>query len=168
MNKRIKRTAYHEAAHAVAATEFDLPFRYVTVVPKDGSRGHILFTPALARTLSRFYDESPDRPTPRDEVRLGHYLSVVLAGNEAVKRLTGRYDNTGAERDYKHVFDAAFSYAGSLAQEDAFIKWRRQVAIDLVALRWDEIGHVADALLSESRLNRQQVLDAMWPRYRSG
>lgn len=159
---RLRGTAVHEAAHAVAAIEFQLGFHYVTVAPDDDSLGHIRWTSALSRMLYRFSDDAREWPSARDEVRLGYYLSACLAGNEAEKRLKGRYDHVGARGDHKSVVDATSRYCGSLRQEEAFIEWRRQAAADLVELRWTEIVRVADALLERGRLSRQQVESVMW------
>ncbi len=39
--RQLKRTAYHEAGHAVAAILMDVPFRRVTIVPDAQFAGHV-------------------------------------------------------------------------------------------------------------------------------
>ena len=47
MDEGLKRTAYHEAAHAVAQCRNRIRFRYVTIEPdhEEGSAGHVQNAP---------------------------------------------------------------------------------------------------------------------------
>ena len=91
MTKRIpklKRTAYHEAGHAVAYCALGRRFDYVDIVPDEHSEGR-----CVAR---RFFGERFEKAVAFGDSRamkeLENRLMISLAGTVAEKLLTGRHN----------------------------------------------------------------------------
>ncbi len=83
-NKRLEPTAYHEAGHAVAAFFHSVGLKWVSIVPRDGSLGHVRHNP-LFRTNAPDWDDSN-----RTRNRLETLVFVCLAGTEAQRRFAPR------------------------------------------------------------------------------
>jgi ATP-dependent Zn protease len=90
-----RAVAFHEAGHAVVALVVKgRRFRYVTIKPDEGGRGHCMFT-AWPRTM-----EPGTASLERLEPFLRKAILVMLAGGAAEAQFRGRRSYVGAEDDY--------------------------------------------------------------------
>lgn len=105
--KRRRAAAYHEAGHLVAAYHLNVRFRAAAIGVDEGARGFADLH--LLRLAS-----NPERA-----------VIVTLAGAEAERVATGRYNYRGGAHD---LF-AAIRYAQQLSETDeevgAYLKWMR-------------------------------------------
>ena len=142
---RQERTAYHEAGHAVAShlCKYAPNIRKVTIVPTEEAHGHV--SP---------YAESSFQPEFNTDLRrIVDRVTVLLAGNEAVKKLTGRYDNRGASEDRSEAVNLALYETGSSEETAALINWVQVRTKNLVDFHWDYIRAVATELLQRKTLS---------------
>lgn len=149
---QLRATAYHEAGHAVACWKMRMAIRKATVAPDDDSLGHVSRYPCPA-----FH---PDYKTnPKTIVRLIDYVVMCFAGSEAEARLCGRRNNVGAQQDYSNAHGAASHLCGSDRSTEAFLRWGRLQAADMIGAEmiWMLIQAVAKSLLRETTLTGKQV-----------
>ena len=149
---RDRRTAYHEAAHAVIAyySKHGPRARSITIVPGEDSEGAV-----------EWYNHSLEQVVG-DLRRLVDRITICLAGNEAERRLTGRRDNRGADSDYRFVKDLVLGSMASSEEANAFLRWLRVLTERHVAVRWPVIEGVAAALLERKTLHKGEILEAIW------
>src|SRR5690348_14957655 len=117
--RRLQRTAYHEAGHAVAAVLLRRPFRYATIMPDDDdSLGHVQY---LAAPASLDWDDDNDTRLQR---HLERVMMTALAGLVAEARLAGRRYWQQAGHDLDTVRDYALHYCGGNPEgATAYINW---------------------------------------------
>lgn len=96
----LEATAYHEAGHAVAAYWLRRAFRHVTIAPdlEGGSLGHMLDRKLKGEWI-------PDAEPERYRSRFEKMIIVSMAGAEAERKFTGRYNRIGASGDRKDQVD---------------------------------------------------------------
>jgi len=154
-SKRItkrERTAYHEAAHAVVAFYCNLvpKTRHVTIVPDEDTAGH-----------HKSYKTPSFHPgidvSPRAQVRVQEEIQVCLAGNIAVKKLTGRYEHKLSSNDMKRAVDYALSLAGSSESAGKLVEWLWVCTEDGVNRWWPIIQKVAQCLLEHETLVGEEL-----------
>lgn len=151
MITKLEKTAYHEAGHAVAAMHYRIKFKYVTIIPDYESAGHV--------RNQRKVDEITVGQFGRD--RLEKYLIYILAGNAAIKKLTGRYDNWGASADHAHAADIVLATFGSIEVANAYLKYINLSATAFVNANqhWVIIEKVAQQLLERKTLTQKEVFE---------
>ena len=150
-----ERTAYHEAGHAVLRhyLEYAGTNSRVTIKPNADSRGHVLV-----------YPEKSFRPDLKYDLRkIVDRITVCLAGNAAIKKLTGRWDNIGAEDDYHQAAGFALYVTGDGGDEvNALVRWLQIRAAGVVNNQWPYIEAVAAALLERKTLNGKEVREVIF------
>src|SRR5262245_41796279 len=93
---QLKATAYHEAAHALAAFQFDIRVKRVTIIPDADSLGH-----CLSQMPKSFNPELDLSAT--NKLRLEHRIIGLYVGAIAERRFTGRANRVGARSDRAHA-----------------------------------------------------------------
>jgi hypothetical protein len=94
VNDPIEHMAYHEAGHAVAADAFNIPIKFVTIVPELESFGRVEF-----RHPVRLPEPSRRVSTER-RARLEAYAICALVGPVTQRIVRGRFDHVGSKADY--------------------------------------------------------------------
>lgn len=148
-------TAYHEAGHAVLFVHFKRPFRSVTIVSEGDSLGHV----AGLRFGKRF---RPDlEVSPQVGATLDRILLILMAGNSAERRLTGRRNNRKAGGD----FEMAVGLGGHVYPEPEvlgsyldFVIARSDSLIGSPVI-WAQVEAVAAELLLHRSLSSERVRD---------
>ena len=159
MSKKLERTAYHEAGHAVAAFHCDyaLNTRLVSIEPKGDSAGR----------TEVYQKPSFDPETDFDaetRARIQDEIVVLYSGAEATRKFTGRYDRRGVAGDYGAA--NALASVSHVAPEviAKYLDYCKAVARELVEAKWDDIEVVAKELLLKKSLSgkavRELILDS--------
>lgn len=155
MNKhsRLKKTAYHEAGHAVAYYFLHLPFKYVTIEPEEDSLGHLQPFPP---PKSFHPDYNSDTKAQK---RIEKEVTAYYAGNAAVFILTGKYDK-GGTRDGQYAMDLADYDSGGPEETDAFLNWMWERTINWMqnpSYMWDAVETLAQELLKKRSLTSKEA-----------
>ena len=139
-----RRTAYHEAGHALAAWTLKIPFKRVSVVAA-AETWHVLY-PALSD-----WDSTP----PRARDRLERKMIVSLAGGEAERLISGRSNHRGARSDYRNVWDIVSRLAGSIEEAGAYSRWLSLRARSLIRApqHRPSLDALAAALMAQSKID---------------
>jgi ATP-dependent Zn protease len=150
----LKRVAYHEAGHAVAAIEFRRAFKSVTVIPGANSLGHVLMHRIPQSVIDDHEGGSGnlvDRFVEKD-------LLVSLAGPAAECEFFGRFDHRGASGDYRNCEDMALHiYDDVTAGKYIAFLFSRARAFVRRANVWIRIEAVAEALIVHKTLSARKV-----------
>src|SRR5688572_6284219 len=141
-------TAYHEAGHAVAAFEMDLPVRLIGISSTAGGE---------VRHRSPFYRSIPPdtmkytRPLQfRD--RIERNVIVAIAGVEAQRRFSAR---SWRRHHSEYDIDQAAEMLSHLAEGDELTAHFKLLQIrtrNLVAFRWQPVTALANALVEKSKV----------------
>jgi ATP-dependent Zn protease len=147
---RTRRTAYHEAGHAVMAIIQHRLFKPVTIIPnmEEKSWGEVELTvkygelPRYAQTRKRFEGE----------------ILFFMAGKFATERLTGKSDIIETEQDFRAVNGLLICrYPEDLkTREECFRRLMAECAA-LVKDNWPMIEAVAEELLRVKTLSSKQA-----------
>jgi Zn-dependent protease len=148
MNKREekRRTAHHEAGHAVIACVFGVELKSATILVKPFSDGW-----AGGSVSFKGWREDWEAHAPPDDAGAIIGLAGPMAELRYAPRLRNR-DGWGSDRR-----QAAELVGGDPARIHA----AEAKARDLVAQHWPAIQRVATALLDRSRLSREEIVAAM-------
>jgi Peptidase family M41 len=150
---RLKETAYHEAGHAVISLELGCAVRAASIVPNDDSLGRV-----TSARLPKWF--RPDlEASPRIKRLIEIEVSVLLAGNAAQRRLTGRNNWRGARGD----LEAVGTLVSYMFPHETVLK--RYVAFKLAEIEqmvaspcsWAQIEGLANALLEHRELKPEQI-----------
>jgi hypothetical protein len=153
-------TAHHEAGHAVARFQLDLPISSVSIVPKGDALGQVLHRNLPGSVYAGV--EFGSRLTPAQLQRIEHELVATLAGPEAERRFRGRRNSLGSRSDREWVAEWALSLH-SPQTANAWIRYLDAWAADLMEARWENVQAVALALLERGRLRREGLVEILRP-----
>lgn len=150
----LEATAFHEAGHAVAGYLLRRRFKYVTIEPEETTLGHV-----------RYYkwrrDQNPEFSwTPALRLRCEEAILTALAGPQAEKIKTGRWNRVGAQSDYGNATDFALTVCGgSEASATAYMKWLEIRCREILEnpRNWRGVTTLADELLKRPRLDNQEA-----------
>jgi len=152
------RVAHHEAGHAVASLFLMQRFRYVTIEPSEDAFGHVMHWP-LPPTFR------PDiSVTPRGRSLIDSHVTILFAGGIAEKRFAGRHNYAGSKYDRNAAIDLAAHVCGPGKALEFYLKWRHQIAEDLISFRWVHVQKLARALVKKPRLTFAEANDVVFPR----
>lgn len=150
----LKKTAYHEAGHAVAHHYLFLSFKYVSIIPdeQEGTLGHV----------QSKYPESfrPDfEISNRNRLRLEREIMACLAGHAAEIIYSGHENWVGASQDNHLAIHLALYVTKSNEEIEAFIKWMQIRTMELLKnpIKWLVVESVAEELLKNKRLKAKDV-----------
>src|SRR5262249_36855 len=137
-------TAYHEAAHAVAALALDRPVVKVAILA-DRDRAGICF-----------FGKSVYRPS---EDWLEREVLIALAGLAAEARQTGEYDHDAAARDLRYARGLSIQRAGNEKQAARLERRLLSKAEHLLdrAAHWRAVERIAAALLEAGEISGRQA-----------
>jgi ATP-dependent Zn protease len=142
--------AHHEVGHAVAAFAFHRQLKHVTIVPGDGSGGHIAI-----------YSAGSSRTTPA----IAHRNAVcALAGPAAQRQFSPHsFRHFHGSEDWCSAQDYAFSLGGETKTIIAQLNLWELRAKDLVNGRWAQIEKVARALIERRTLTYEEFCNLLVP-----
>lgn len=147
----IKRTAYHEAGHAVMAYNLRLRIRHATIIPEEEYLGRVKHSAG-----GSIHPEWESGPTTRTEIE--RRAIVALSGNVAEYLLTGRRYMVGSEGDYQTVVNL-LSYLAGPEETGKYIEWLwyRTKGILAIDYWWLAIQRLAEELLKHHYLKSKRI-----------
>ena len=157
LSKALVATAYHEAGHAVIAWVHRVGLREVSIIPDAdaGTLGHC----GRYRWPSFAPDAGLDARTERRAMNL---MMVHLAGREAERRFTGRYNHIGAAADLETAYTLAAYVTGDTDPETAaFLHWLTLRTRRALGIHWIAVEALATTLLNAQRLDGKQVREVI-------
>jgi ATP-dependent Zn protease len=142
--------AHHEAGHAIASFRRKRGIRHVTIVPAADYAGRVA------------HYKAPASFQAIDEGRLSNAqvedrVLISLAGPEAERKFSGRYDHAGASSDHDWVVDLLMKHSGSAEEVNAWSKLMHLRARGFVEHHWEDIEAVAAALLERRTIKGSDV-----------
>lgn len=153
-----EKTAYHEAGHAVIRISLPGLSRNtkVTIVPKGDALGY-----TKHRCIPSDHQSHDPLPSPSMMGKRINQIISLLAGGIAEKRLTKRYNSTGAKSDRETAINYACDACGPFGDSELLLQWLWARTSDIVERHWDLIDAVAQALLKDRTLTGDQVGEVM-------
>ena len=147
--EKLKKTAYHEAGHAVAAFILRKRFKKISIIPNP-------YENSLGR-LSGCGWKSNLNPEFDEDGRLRHMVEtqiiIFLAGPVAEAKLTGRYNHIGASKDYEGAVLYASYVTGSSEETSAYINWLLEKTKNILSIyRWDAVELLAGELIKRREI----------------
>jgi hypothetical protein len=157
----VRRTAIHEAGHAVASYFLHVRMKHVTIVPERDSLGHVRHRRVQFGRHGIFDDSL--RGTDRAE----RHIIVCFAGQIAQRkyaphsqwRIGGSMDQEQAMELFWHIASADEKARNLQLQ----LLWRRTEL--LIELHWKDVRSVAAALLKRKTLDATQVAETILRAY---
>lgn len=152
-----RRTAFHEAGHAIAILSLGRSLRIVTIEPEDDSLGHVSNHQAY-----RFIDPDIASYTwsARERRVVKQQVFVSLAGIAAVRILLSRYPRGRHDTtDYKLVARILESFNAGYFDEvdDAYITYMELVTKNSLDGNWKFVEILARELLKKETLKYSEV-----------
>ena len=159
--RRLTRTAYHEAGHAVMGFLVGRRFRLVTIEPGEDSLGHVMF-----EKFSKGFQPGHNSGL-RTRAQIENGVMAALAGPTAEHLYSGRRNNRGASDDHHYAVDLATYEVSEDKELEAYIRWlsvRTRNRLTVPA-NWSAVKAVANELLVCRRMSgkrtREVVQNAM-------
>lgn len=159
VTKQLTAVAYHEAGHAIAMLDREIPFKYVTIQPSSDSLGYVQTDRGDLLRLAKLYARRTK--TPHFQLRMLNYAIVCLAGGEAEKRYRGRYNHVGADQDYRAAVNFVDHIAWDPDEIELHLKLADFRAELIIENRWDQVVTIAEALLEKQHLTDQEVISLL-------
>jgi ATP-dependent Zn protease len=156
----LKCTAYHEAGHAVAACELDLPLRRISIVPNDddGSLGHCA-RPGLPRKF-----ENADKSN-KTRLRIEKEILLKLSGAIAEARFRGQDNLQGAVDDNCELELYAETVCSSSKEIRKFLAWLKERARNLLnskrGILWRAVRYIAKELVARQQIGPKTVKELL-------
>ena len=161
-DERLRRTAYHEAGHAVACLSLRRAFKDVSIISTEDSEGRLIhrdwgtFEPDLIS-----YDWVAE-----DVKRIRRRTFIALAGSASEwiltgRRLRGRWESP----DYTNILKKIDRlYAGAMGLDSDtdkmfthYIEYMEYAAKHLLRVNWVHVTTIANTLLKEKSLTYNQI-----------
>ena len=154
--QQLRRTAYHEAGHAVQAERLGVRFTRVTIRSEGDSLGCV--------SLCDWMPNGDDlAATVEGRDGMERDMMVSLAGQAAERRKMGRASRHGWSGDRDSVVELALRFAGTGEQATVYVRWLELRVRDFISspLGWSWVDAVARELLERETLTEDEVKAAM-------
>ncbi len=161
-HSKLKRTAYHEAGHAVMSYELRRRISHVSIIPdaEAGSLGHIQHGKPADMSEAVCASRLDDSDSRRIRLKLEGAAMISFAGSAAVDLLTGgKCHATGSGPDYHDAVDALFCLTGPGDELHAYANWlyERTKGILAQGYLWQAVEALASELLTRKYIGGKQA-----------
>lgn len=151
-NTREYFTAIHEAGHVIACIKLKLQFTSVTIKEDNDSLGSVKHCKSFSNYLNGL-----SIGNKRSENKARRDIVSLLSGPYAEQKARGRKNTRGSSSDHDKAVDLAFRLVGSSTAFSIFMKELEAEAKDLVSNNWDNIVLLANALLKNTTMKKNEV-----------
>ena len=170
---RERKTAYHEAGHAVALASRGMHFDHVVIYPGGGGHVYVDFfrSPkkrSYGKTFSSNWKENRELYYQNDKSFLDSLAAIYLAGLIAQEIKFGTCNFSGGKSDLSAFHSLAQRTLGRSFSGSRLLEMRKRVwnscRNELSKQEtWDWVERTALALYEKKVLTREQVLDLRFP-----
>jgi len=167
--QNILSIAYHEAGHAVAAYRFNIQPKALTIIGEGDVAGEITPAPYISDDNMKGYESGKLTAVTKLNLEIDAFIS--LAGPLAQMKFDPwEFKHNYAESDYHQAIGLL-----SIIEEDDEVL---ELYFDLIDMRarkfvasrtnWKTIGHLAKAVLDQSKMSSHAVKRAIFEGYSLG
>lgn len=148
--KKLKKTAYHEAGHAVASYELHIPFTYITIIPEEDSLGHVKHP-----ELHNFNPEWDNSLRVID--RAERMIICSFAGQVAEWKFSNRHNWKGSGEDWHRAIGLASHFVGNdeVLQKYVDYLWARAKTLFNAPWLWAAVEVVVRKLLTRKKMSNR-------------
>lgn len=154
--KSLRKTAYHEAGHVVAAVVEGIRFRSVTIRPDADTLGRVMFRkwPVWAMPDSPRYNQQRARSWFESRARIA--LAGRMAEEYHTKQLAPRHTHA---QDYRAVVNFAYEVCGFKDECDAWIEYLYLGARNRLIRKpyWAAVRALANELMKQKTIGEAEA-----------
>jgi ATP-dependent Zn protease len=163
MDKKLVRTAYHEAGHAIASHMMGGGTRRVTIKPNAHSlgchTGRLFWT--KSEQLAKECSDRHEFGATKALRKCTNQSMIKLAGMYAEKKYTGRFNRVGASADLDAHHDLIDRLLPDDKERQFFDRWVCRRTEMFVENNWRRIEVIAQALCERTTLKGDEIRDVL-------
>lgn len=153
VDPKLRKTAYHEAGHAVAAHELGVKIRQISIIPDD----------SYGRVLTNFLDSNSDVDTSdKNRIQMEKNVMIYFAGFIAEKLYDENSNITYSKYDFHLAEEHLDSFVSSNEELQKYIDylWVRTINL-FTPMVWAKTSFLVRELLMRKRLSGKETKDAI-------
>ena len=152
----IECNAYHEAGHVFVYSYYNIPFKYVTLIPKGDTIGVV--SGDLRPKLTELHFDYKSKI-----YKVIQRLTIAYAGILSEALYSGLYNEDGLQSDFQKFGDLLVRLIPEDQERYAFFEWIELRTFNLLSfkLNWLKIEFIAKSLLVSKKLKRTEIFNIL-------